>query len=311
MGLLRIYLCGIAMGMAELIPGISGGTVAFITGIYQRLVSAIGNFNISWLWSVMQLPFCKNKTATVLKAVDATFLLVLVLGMLSAWLVTAQFIQWLLAEHRILLWACLFGLMLGTIIMMIGRTSQNLSGSMPLFAGGFVLGFVLSGMQLPSLTTSPLVIIVMGGIATCAWILPGLSGSFLLLITGFYQPFINAIANGNINFLALFAVGAVICLPLFSAWLGRLLATRNAQTMMFLTAFMLGSLKALWPWQRTISYFFNAQNENLPQITEPVLPQTYAAITGEDPQLFSASILAISMVVLVILLERSRSSSAL
>lgn len=306
MGWFRVYLCGIAMGIAELIPGISGGTIAFIAGIYQRLVRSIGYFNLSQMWALAQLPFGIRKPKAVLATEDAWFLLVLALGMVSAWLTMAHLISWLLDTQRILLWAGLFGLVFGSIIMMLGRYEERPAAAIPIAAGGFLLGFALSSLQLPSIAASPLMIIAMGGIAACAWVLPGISGSFLLLITGLYQPLINALTDANWSFLALLAVGVVVCLPMFSTWLSRLLVTRNVETMLFLTAFMLGSLKVLWPWQLTTSYFFSPHNENLPLITEPVLPQTYAAITGENPQLLGASILAISMVMLVIWLERRK-----
>ena len=302
---LRIYCCGFAMGVVELIPGFSGGTVAFITGIYQRLVKALGAFNLAWLKSLMQLVRGRAQRQQVLGPIDAGFLLVLVLGMFTAWLLTARLIQWLLITHKLLLWAGLFGLVFGVILTMIARhKQQHTAVSWLLAVSGFGLGLLLTSVQLPPVPANIWWIAVMGGIASCAWILPGLSGSFLLLIAGFYHPYINAIADGNWAFLAPFALGAVICLPWFSALLGRLLAARYAPTTLFLTAFLLGSLKLLWPWQRTLSYYFSPEGgAPMTMITEPILPQTYAALTGEDPQTLAVVTLMIGAAFIVVLLE--------
>ena len=135
---LRIYCCGFAMGVVELIPGFSGGTVAFITGIYQRLVKALGAFNLAWLKSLMQLVRGRAQRQQVLGPIDAGFLLVLVLGMFTAWLLTARLIQWLLITHKLLLWAGLFGLVFGVILTMIARHKQQRTAVSWLLGGEWV-----------------------------------------------------------------------------------------------------------------------------------------------------------------------------
>ena len=214
---LAIFLKGFAIGVVELIPGISGGTIALITGIYSRLLKAILRFDVRWIQLIVGALAGKNPIRQATGHIDAAFLACLLFGMGIALFSLSGLIRHLLETQTILINACFFGLIGGAGYTLIKQTGALTKDGLLVMAIGLIIG--LSLLQLPVLgSTKPAIwlTILAGCAASCAWILPGISGSFILLSIGLYQHFITALSEGQMIFLSYFALGVALGLPVFS-----------------------------------------------------------------------------------------------
>jgi putative membrane protein len=256
---LWLYLKGIAMGSADVVPGVSGGTIAFITGIYTELLDSIKSVNINALVTLF-----KEGPKAAWQAINGTFLLVLLLGILSAILTLAKLIHFLLDHHAILLWSFFFGLILASSLHMAKQITRWQGKTyLTLLIGAVCAGFI-SIASPTSIEPSYLNIFIAGSIAICAMILPGISGSFILLLMGLYAPVLAAVKGFQIDIMLIFALGAGLGLMMFSRLLSWLL--HRYQDLMFslLTGFMLGALLKVWPWKETISVRLNSKGLEVP-----------------------------------------------
>ena len=248
---------GALMGIAEVIPGVSGGTVALIVGVYQTLINAIADA----VSSMRQLVGLGAGKASA-RAASATFrglpwriLIPLAIGMAIALVLGAKFIEPLLEEHPVQTRALFFGLVLAGAYVpanMVIRTAPGAWRGTDLVAAAAaaVFLFVLTGLPPAKITDpTPIVIVLAAAVAICALVLPGVSGSFLLLSIGLYEATISAVNDRNVGYLALFGFGAVLGLASFVTLLKWLLAHRERITLVIITGLMVGSLRALWPWQ--------------------------------------------------------------
>ena len=239
-----LFFKGMGMGAADVVPGVSGGTVAFITGIYEELINSLTSFNLQ----AVKLLLSGNLKA-VWQHVNATFLLVLFGGILTSIFSLTKFISWALSNHPKLVWAYFFGLILASVVA-IGRqiTFSRWSNALMFTIAAWV-AFEIT--RLTTVQTSPTQIFFFfsGAIAICAMILPGISGSFILLLLGMYQPVIDAVHNFNGLVLGTFALGCVTGLLTFTHLLSWLLRRFHAATLAALTGFMMGSLNKVWPWK--------------------------------------------------------------
>lgn len=293
----QIYWRGACMGAADLVPGISGGTVALILGIYPRLIAALASFKPSLftLWR-------KQGFAAVWLAVDANFLLSLLLGIVTSIALLAHLLSYLLLNFPLHLNGVFFGLVAASAWVVAKEVnSYQLSSLLALILG--VLVASLLPKFLPSLgNLSPVTFFLGGAIAICAMLLPGISGSFLLLSLGLYQPVIEALKALNLLVIASFATGALVGILVFSQVLNWLLKNFKLPTFAFLLGFILASLKNLWPWQRLISYRVSLTGEIQPLETSLLLPQHYTALTDNPSFYLSVSLLmAISFLAVALL----------
>lgn len=299
-----IYMRGFAMGVVELIPGISGGTIALIVGIYSRLLTAIGRFNWAWLKLIAGWGQGQHGIKQVIQHIDGSFLLLLVLGMGTAIFSLAGLMHYLLQEYDLLLGAFFFGLILGVSYALAKQAGTPRKSDISVILAGVVVGFSLSQLSFSGLEPEPWVLVIAGGVASCAWILPGISGSFLLLATGLYGHFIAALATRDWAFMAFAGLGMVLGLPVFSRMLSRVLQLHKHSTLYFLLAFMVSSLYQLWPWQQSQSYYYAADGSAIPLATKPMLPSAWQQLTGEDPMVAMTLGLMLIALVLVMLTER-------
>lgn len=247
------------MGSADVVPGVSGGTIAFITGIYTELLDSIKSVNLQTL----VLLFEKGPKAAW-KAANGTFLATLLAGILTAILTLAKLIHYLLDQHAVLLWSFFFGLILASSLHMAKQIKQWQSLTLAsLLIGVFIAAFI-SIASPTSIEANYLNIFLAGSIAICAMILPGISGSFILLLMGLYAPVLAAVKGLQLDIMLIFALGAGLGLILFSRLLSWLL--HHYQDLMFslLTGFMLGALLKVWPWKETISYRLNSKGVEVP-----------------------------------------------
>jgi putative membrane protein len=274
---LGVYLRGIAMGAADLVPGVSGGTVALITGIYGRLISAIASVGIDILSLVL-----RGRIAEAYKAIDGNFLLLLAAGIGTAIVGFAAILNWLLLHYPLPLWATFSGLVLASALSLVKQNYRSWSlRDWSFFTIGVAVAVSVGLTQAIQMPLTPLGIFFAGSIAISAMILPGISGSFLLLLMGVYQPIIAAVVNLELVTLALFALGCGVGLIFFSKLLQRLLAVAEKATMATLFGFLLGSLVILWPWQVTVSSVVDRHGDIRAVQTLPVSPTYYAQQVGD------------------------------
>ncbi len=246
---------GALMGSAEVVPGVSGGTLALIVGIYQTLINSIADLVLSVRQLVGLAPGkASTKTAvSTFKSLPWRLLIPVAIGMGAAVILGAKLIEPLLDEQPIAMKALFFGLVIaGTyvpahMVTKVGGWSPSfvLLGLISAVFVFFLTGLPQGNMADPSL----IVVFFSASIAICALVLPGVSGSFLLLTVGMYDPTIAAVNDRNFAYLAVFALGAILGLAIFVSLLKWLLENRARVTLVIITGLMLGSLRALWPWQ--------------------------------------------------------------
>ncbi|MBE0442294.1 MAG: DUF368 domain-containing protein [Psychrobacter sp.] len=246
--LLGVYIKGIAMGAADIVPGVSGGTIALIAGVYERLINALGSIGPN-LWQIFRQEGGVKGLFAVWRQVDATFLLCLLLGIATSFATLAGIIKHLLDNQPLLIWSFFFGLVVATIFILLSEIKRwNISRAL-LFAAGLVSAVVISSLPLLSTTPSLAYLFFAGAIAICAMILPGISGSFILLLLGAYDAVLEAVHT--LNFTAIFTVmaGMLTGLLLFTHALKWLLSRYYQAMLALLTGFIAGSLVKIWPWK--------------------------------------------------------------
>jgi putative membrane protein len=292
-----LYAKGVAMGAADVVPGISGGTVAFISGIYDELLRSIASVP-----AALGL-LLRGRVAAAWQAANATFLLILLAGILTSVVSLARLITYLLVQQPILVWSFFFGLVLISSHM-VAREIQRRNWSRAVsFVFGIAFAYwitVASPMQWGS---DPLSLFMAGAIAICAMILPGISGSFILLLLGLYPVILGAIKNLDLGVLVLFASGCLVGIVSFAGVLRWLLVRWRDLALAFLTGLMLGSLNKVWPWKETLTWRTDSHGLQVPLSQVNLLPGRFAEITGQDPQLMLAILLALGGVSLVLGLE--------
>lgn len=280
-----LFLKGLAMGAADVVPGISGGTVAFITGIYIELVATIKSFDITAL---------KLLNSDGLRAawhhINGNFLVVLLAGILTSVFSLAQIMHYLLLEHGVPLWSFFSGLIIGSVILLLRQNPPAKISEKLLFVVGVLIAYGISIAPSVVLEGSVMTMFFAGAIALCAMILPGISGSFILVLLGLYPVFISAIANLEIDILVAFSAGGIIGLMLFSRFLSWLLANFQSAVIALMCGFLVGSLSIIWPWKSTLYQKVSDTGEVLTKITENILPNQFLEITGHDPRTLLCSL---------------------
>ena len=302
-----ITLKGIAMGAADVVPGVSGGTIAFITGIYEELIDTINkiDFNVIKIAKQKGIKFAWQ-------SINGNFLLALFLGITISIISLAKGIKWMLHNEPILLWSFFFGLVLASIFY-VGKQIKT-------FNFNIIIAIILSSIASYFLTLaepftspdSPLYLLFCGFVAIIAMILPGVSGAFILLILGAYQTTIDTIndlaqglltKNFNlfreafINFLML-AIGAVLGLKIFSKILNWLFKNHKDLTLAMLTGFMIGSLNKIWPWKKVLTWRVNSKGLSVPLTEQSILPSN---IVGDNQLEFALVLIAIGFLVILLL----------
>ncbi|AZZ93617.1 DUF368 domain-containing protein [Hahella sp. KA22] len=297
----KTYLKGVAMGAADIVPGVSGGTIAFISGIYERLISALGRIRpgLISIWRTQGF-------AAVWKDIDGTFLATLFAGILTSVFTLSRIISSLLQSHPNLIWAFFFGLILGSV-WFVGKAIREKNALTALLIGlGAAVAYALTALSPTSLEPTYLNLFISGAIAICAMILPGVSGSFLLLLLGIYGPVLAAVKGFEILPLSIFASGCLIGLLSFTHLLSWLLRRYHDYTLAVLTGFMLGALNKVWPWKYTLEYRIDSHGAQVPLVQANVFPSRYEVITGEPAQVLTVAALFAIGALMVVALEKVR-----
>ena len=239
-----LFLKGFAMGSADVVPGVSGGTIAFITGIYDELIATISQFNLSLLKLLL-----KGNFKTFWTQANLQFLLILFAGIFTSIFSLAGLISFLLKNHPAPLWAFFFGLVAASIIYIGKKIAKWDLKVIVSFSFGAAIAFIITTLPPLKMESGYLFVFISGAIAVCAMILPGISGSFILLLLGSYSTIIFAVKQKDLVVLSLFASGCVVGLLLFSKLLKWLFNNYERVVIALLTGFLLGSLNKLWPWK--------------------------------------------------------------
>jgi len=300
---IRQYLCltgkGVLMGAADVVPGVSGGTIAFITGIYEELIFSIRRFDIE----ALKILF-KQGPVACWQHVNGNFLLALVSGILLSILSIAQVVLYLLENHPIPLWSFFFGLILASCWTVMRHIDRITLDRLLAFGFGVVVALLITSLSPAIVQPGMGMIFFSGMIAICAMILPGISGSFILLLLGMYAPVLSALRGFDLQFLMLFTTGCILGLMSFSRVLSWAFTNYRPLTLSLLGGFMLGSLNKVWPWKYTMSYTINRHGDEIPLVQDNILPAAYAELTGHDPLVWFALCLILAGGALVLLLDR-------
>lgn len=294
-----LFFKGMGMGAADVVPGVSGGTIAFITGIYEELLFSIKSVDGQALKLLLS-----GKFKSFWSKINGGFLVVVLAGVIISLLSLARLILFLLETYPIQLWSFFFGLILISSFVVLREVHKIRAAVFIAGAIGIVLAFFITTAT-PAVTPESLWFIFLSGcIAICAMILPGISGSFILLILGKYQYVIESITTLNIPVLLVFSLGCVVGLLLFARVISWIFTNYHDLAVALLSGFILGSLNKVWPWKETITYRVDSTGDQVPAITKSVSPGRFFEVTGQDPLLIEAVLYAALGFLLVVGLEK-------
>jgi len=295
---LLLFLRGVAMGAVDLVPGISAGTIAFVTGIYEELIHSIKSFNLDALKTLKNQGF-----VAAWKHINGEFLLILLSGILFSLFSLAGLMRYFLEVFPLQLWSFFIGLIIASVIYLLRQHRPQKLFEFALLGVGIVVAYSLSISSAVSVEGTYLSLFLAGSIALCAMILPGISGSFILVLLGLYPVFINALVNVELDFLLTFAAGGVIGLMLFSRLLSWLLDHYKNAVIATMCGFLIGSLSILWPWKQVTSSVVSATGSLQVTGSTNVSPQSYQDIVGQDPYTLACVILCLSGLFIVLTIE--------
>ena len=287
------------MGAADVVPGVSGGTIAFITGIYEELLKSIKAVNLK----TFRLLF-KEGIKPFWKEINGRFLLTLFTGIGVSVVSLAKVLEMLLTEYPVLVWAFFFGLIVASAIYIAKQINNWKIGQVIALLLGIASAYIITRITPAQTTDAWWFLILSGAIAICAMILPGISGSFILLLLGKYAYVISAVSDFNVQVIALVGIGAVVGLVSFANVLSWLLNKYHNHTIAVLAGFMIGSLNKIWPWKETVETYIDRHGEVQPLIQDNVLPSRFVEVTGTTSYLWPAVLLAVVGFVLIFAIEK-------
>ncbi|MFS4456622.1 DUF368 domain-containing protein [Maribacter sp. 2304DJ31-5] len=291
-----IALKGIAMGIAELVPGVSGGTIAFVAGIYEEFITSINNVNMATFRTLQKEGF-----KAFWKKLNGNFLVALFLGMAISIFSLSKIIAWLLENHPIPVWAFFFGLVLASVLFVAKAIKKWRLTTILLFVLGAVIAFYITTLPPSSNTGNLPFLFLSGALAVCAMVLPGISGSFILVLLGSYKTILDALNDKDFKIVLTVTFGAVFGILSFARILKWMFGNYKDITLALLTGFILGSLNKIWPWKHVVETIKIGKKEII--LDENISPFTY----NGDNQLTFAIITAIIGFSLIFILEKTAS----
>jgi len=258
---------GFCMGAANVVPGVSGGTMALILGIYEELINAIRSLNLKFLRLIALL-----KIREAISSVSWPFLLPVGLGVLLATLSLAKALSWLLHNYPVIVWSFFFGLILSSIFAVAKVIKEWRILTFIATGLGAIVAYFLFGLMPAATPDASWFIFLSGFLAICAMILPGVSGAYVLVLLGKYHYILEAINNKDLGTLLVLIAGALVGLLSFVRVIGWLLKRHHDLTMAILIGLMLGSLRKIWPWKETLTTFFDSHGREIPALQINALP---------------------------------------
>ncbi len=293
-----LILKGMAMGAADVVPGVSGGTIALIAGIYEELIFSIKSINLK----ALKLLFA-GKLAAFWKTINGNFLLSVLLGIVISIFSLSKGLTFLLHHYPILVWSFFFGLIIASAIYVAQTIKTWNVGAVVAGIAGIVIAYFITVISPTEANTSWIYIFFSGVIAICAMILPGISGSFILVLLGMYQFILGAVVDLNIPVLLVFVAGAAIGIIGFSNILSWLLKKYHTLTIALLAGFMVGSLNKIWPWKEVTESFIDRHGDVTPLAERNILPGTYENLTGNESMIWGALFFLVVGFVLIFVIE--------
>jgi putative membrane protein len=298
---LIISFKGIAMGAADAVPGVSGGTIAFISGIYEELINTISNVNFS-LFKTLK----KEGVTTFWKQLNGNFLVALLAGILVSYVSFMRLAKYLIENQPILIWSFFFGLIVASIFFVAKQIrTWNLPVMVSLILGTLAAYYITT---IPSMASNEnsLFLFFAGALAICAMILPGISGSFILVILGAYKTLSDALHDFDLKKVGLFALGALVGILSFSHVLKWLFKNYHNVTLALLTGFIFGSLNKIWPWKEVLTWRENSAGHFVPLMEKSISPYSY----NGNPQIVLAITLMFIGFLTIFILEKIGSKKA-
>lgn len=289
-----IYLRGIAMGAADIVPGVSGGTIAFISGIYGRFMSGLDGITIKKIIKLISKP-----SKTTWNALDGNFLVALFLGIGTSVFTLSGILTYLLDEHPIPLWSFFFGLILASAIIIGRKLAWKKPYTYVALIIGAVIAFIVTVGEPLDVEASVWTVMPAGFIAICAMLLPGISGSFILLLLNHYRFVMDAYASKNLTAIVFFLAGCTLGLITFSKVIKFLYAKIPNIITALLTGFMIGALGKVWPWKEVLEYRIDSHGKQVPFIDEPTSPDQFSG----DPQYLAVILCSVFGLALVLGIE--------
>ena len=283
-----LALKGCAMGMADVVPGVSGGTIAFISGIYEELLDSIRSVNATALKLLLKL-----RLGEFWRHINGSFLLPVLLGIAIAIFSLARLMTYLLTYHPIAIWSFFFGLIIASALLVARQLGHwNVRTVAACLVGAAAAWWIT--VATPTETPNDWWFVMLSGaVAICAMILPGISGAFILLLLGKYQYIMQAVGDLNIPVIVIFVVGAAAGIISFSHLLSWLLKHWHDVTVAVLMGFMVGSLNKVWPWKETAETYLDSHGVAQPLVQHNVAPGTFEQLTGQPSQLVQAVLLCV------------------
>jgi len=292
---LLLFSKGLAMGAADVVPGVSGGTIAFVSGIYMELIDSIKSLNLQALRVLRYQGF-----AALWRHINGNFLVTLLSGILTSLFSLAVFMQYLLAQHPLPVWSFFVGLIAGSVIYLLRQYRLTRWQDMLLFVVGIAVAWGVSVAPAVQLQGDLVTMFFAGSIALCAMILPGISGSFILVLLGLYPIFITAIAQVQLDVLSVFALGGIIGLALFSRFLSWMLARYQVSVIAVMCGFLVGSLNIIWPWKLVLESTLSHSGKTIVLAAQNLWPSQYTQLVGADAQtLISVSAMLLGLILVL------------
>ena len=271
------FLKGLAMGAADIVPGVSGGTIAFITGIYQPLLESLSSIDMS-LFSLYK----SKGIAACWKKINGNFLVVLAAGIAISLISFAKITKYLMHNYPPLLWSFFFGLICASLFILKKQIKTWKWSIIALVSLGTLIGALVTQIPPVVISIGYLNIFFAGYIAICAMILPGISGSYILLLLGLYRFMLEALLNFELAIITVFISGCLLGLLSFSRFLRWCLSCYHDATIAILGGFMIGSINKVWPWKRAVQFITDSHGKKLPLLEQNLLPQAYTQATGQQ-----------------------------
>ena len=271
------------MGGADVVPGVSGGTIAFISGIYEELLASIKAVNLANLKLLFQGQFKE-----FWKAINGNFLLILFSGILISVKSLATILIYLKETYPIQLWSFFWGLIMISSVVVLRQITKWRWTVVVAGIIGIILAVTVTSLTPAQTSESYFMIVLSGVLGISAMILPGISGAFILLILGKYEFILTALSELNLVVIGLFMLGCILGLVSFVRVISYLLSKYHNMAVALLAGFMMGSLNKLWPWKQTLEYRLNSHGKQVPVVDVNIMPNEYFAATGNDPVVIQA-----------------------
>ena len=283
-----LALKGCAMGMADVVPGVSGGTIAFISGIYDELLDSIRSVDATALRLLLRF-----RLAEFWRHINGRFLLPVLLGIAVAIFSLARLMTYLLTNQPIAIWSFFFGLIVASALLVARQIGRWDWRTVLAFAVGAAAAWWITVATPAETPDDWWFVMLSGAIAICAMILPGISGAFILLLLGKYQYIMHAVGEFDIPVIAVFVIGAAAGIISFSHLLSWLLKHWHDVTVAVLMGFMVGSLNKVWPWKETVETYLDSHGVAQPLVQNNIAPGTFEQLTGQPSLLVQAILLGI------------------